>query len=116
MGSNILLFGWNRSLTGREKLSAEHFGEFVKYLEGLQKKGAITSFRTVFLDAHGGDLNGFFLIEGEPGKLDDLVGSEAWEKHMIRAVHHLQEPGVVRGVTGEKVMDRMKLWSGLIPS
>ena len=28
MSSNVIFFGWNRSIPGRERLSAEHFGEF----------------------------------------------------------------------------------------
>ena len=39
MATNVLLFGWNRSLPGREKSSAEHFAEFTQYLGGLQQKG-----------------------------------------------------------------------------
>ena len=61
MGSNIVLFGWKRSIPGREKVSAQHFTEFVQYLGGLQQNGAIQTFETVFLDVHGGDLNGFVL-------------------------------------------------------
>jgi len=68
MASNVMLFGWNRSIPGREKTSAQHFEEFVKYLGGLQQKGAIQGFDTVFLDTHGGDLNGFFLIKGDSAK------------------------------------------------
>ena len=65
MNSSVILFGWNRSIPGREKVSAAHFDEFVKYLGGLQQKGAIQTFDIVFLDSHGGDLNGFFMIRGE---------------------------------------------------
>jgi len=73
MGSSVILFGWNRSIPGREKVSAGHFDEFVKYLGGLQQKGAIQAFDIMLLDAHGGDLNGFFLIRGEGARLDDRV-------------------------------------------
>jgi len=73
MGTNVLLFGWNRSIAGREKVSAGHFEEFVKYLSGLQRSGAIQGFDVVFLDPHGGDLNGFFLVKGEPSRLYSLV-------------------------------------------
>ena len=41
MSSNMILFGRNRSLPGREHLSAAHFGEFAQYLGGLQQSGAI---------------------------------------------------------------------------
>ena len=46
MGSSVILFGWNRPIPGREKLSAGHFDEFVQYLGGLQKKGGIHACHT----------------------------------------------------------------------
>ena len=76
MGSSVILFGWNRSIPGREKVSGQHFDEFVKYLGGLQQKSAIQAFDVVFLDVHGGDLNGFFLIKGESAKLG--VDPDEW--------------------------------------
>ena len=116
MGSNVMLFGWNRSVPGREKVSAQHFEEFVKYLGGLQQKGAIQTFDVVFLDPHGGDLNGFFLIKGDSAKLDALVSTAEWITHITRAALHLDGSGVVRGVTGDEIMGRMALWTSLIPS
>ena len=32
MRSNTIFFGWNRSIPGWERTSAEHFQEFVQYL------------------------------------------------------------------------------------
>ena len=116
MKQNVLFFGWNRSIPGREKISAEHFQEFVQYLGGLQKKGTIQSFEPVFLDQHGGDLNGFFLIKGEGIKLDELSDSDDWLKHTIRATNHLEGAGFLRGVAGDILMERMKLWTDSIPS
>jgi hypothetical protein len=116
MTSNTILFGWNRSIPGREKLSAQHFDEFVKYLGGLQQKGAIQGFDTVFLDSHGGDLNGFFLIKGDAPKLDALVSTTEWITHITRAALHLEGSGVVRGITGNEVLERMALWTKIIPS
>jgi hypothetical protein len=49
MSSNVILFGWNRSVPGRERLSAEHFGEFTQYLDGLQQAGAIQAHPTIWL-------------------------------------------------------------------
>lgn len=116
MGSNVILFGWNRSIPGRETLSAQHFQEFVQYLGGLQKQGTIQGFDTIFLNPHGGDLNGFFLIKGDPAKLNGLVSTEDWGRHMMRATLHLEGAGHVRGVTGEKaVMDSMAIFQSLIP-
>jgi len=116
MSSNVMLFGWNRPIPGREKISAQHFAEFVQYLGGLQQNGAIQSFEIVFLDTHGGDLNGFFLIKGESAKLDTLVATTEWITHITRAALHLDGSGVVRGVTGDAVMERMQLWTSVIPS
>ncbi|MGA6994392.1 MAG: hypothetical protein WBX50_10900 [Candidatus Deferrimicrobiaceae bacterium] len=48
MGTSVIVVGWNRSIPGREKISAEHFDEFVKYLGGLEQKGAIQTFDIVF--------------------------------------------------------------------
>lgn len=115
MASNALFFAWNRAIPGREKLSATHFGEFVSYLQGLQESGTIRSFEPVFIDAHGGDVNGFFLVRGEPTKLDALVGSKEWQTHMVRAMLHLEGSGCVRAVIGEALMERMQLWSNLVP-
>jgi len=116
MAANIMLFGWNRSIPGREKISAQHFEEFVKYLGSLQQNGAIQGFDTVFLDTHGGDLNGFFLIKGDSAELDALVSTNEWITHITRAAFHLEGSGVIRGVTGNEVMERMALWTSLIPS
>ena len=116
MSSNAIFFGWNRSIPGRERLSAQHFQEFVAYLGGLRQQGTIESFDVVFLNAHGGDMNGFFLIRGESGKLSELVGSTDWVTHMVRAALHLEGPGAVLGVTGEAIAERMNLWTSLIPT
>lgn len=116
MSSNALLFGWNRPIPGREKMSAEHFGDFVQYLARLQQKGTIKSFDTVLLNPHGGDLNGFFLIRGESTQLDAMMASPDWIAHMTRALIHLDGSGVIRGVTDDLVQQRMDLWTGMLPS
>ena len=116
MSSNLVFFGWNRSIPGREKLSGAHFQEFVQYLGGLQQAGTIQSFEAVLLDPHGGDLNGFFLIRGEPAKLDAVMASDAWGTHQTRGGLHLEGQGAIRGATGELLMERMAVWSKLIPA
>jgi hypothetical protein len=116
MSSNALFFGWNRSIPGREKMSAEHFGSFVQYLGGLQQRGMIKSFDTVFLNPHGGDLNGFFLIRGESSQLDAVMSSTEWVAHTTRALVHLDRSGAIRGVTGNLVQERMDLWTRTLPA
>ena len=115
MSTNVIFFGWNRSIPGREQLSAQHFQDFVGYLAGLEKSGKIASSEAFFLDPHGGDMNGGFLIRAEPAKLDAVMASQEWITHITRAALHLQGAGAVRGVTGQAVMDRMGLWTSLLP-
>jgi hypothetical protein len=116
MSTNAVFFAWNRSIPGRERMSGEHFQQFVQYLGGLKQSGTIQSFDAMFLDNHGGDMNGFFLIRGDPAKLDALMADETWVSHMVRAALHLQGAGHIRGVTGDAVMRRMELWMKSIPS
>jgi hypothetical protein len=116
MSSNVVFFAWNRSVPGRERISAEHFQEFVQYLAAQQQKGAIASSEVVFLDNHGGDMNGFFLIRADNAKLDALLASNEWLTHMTRCSLHLQGSGHVRGATGPMVAERMELWTKTIPA
>jgi hypothetical protein len=37
MASNVIFWGWNRAIPGREHIAGEHFQEFVQYLGGLQQ-------------------------------------------------------------------------------
>lgn len=115
MSSNVIFAGWNRAVPGREQLAAAHFQEYIQYLTGLQQGGTIDSFKSVLLTAHGGDLNGFFLIEGEPDKLNALVTTEEWLTHAIRAGLYTEGLGIVRGVTGDLLMAQMGMWTANLP-
>jgi hypothetical protein len=115
MERNVIFFAWNRSVPGREKTSGKHFEEFVAYLGGLAQAGGIDGFDVVFLDPHGGDMNGFFLIRGASAKLDALTATPEWTEHMTRAALHLQGAGAVRGATSDQAMKRMELWNKHIP-
>jgi hypothetical protein len=116
MSANVIFMGWNRSVPGREALTAAHFQEFMQYLGGLQATGAIQSFQPVLLNPHGGDLNGFFLIQGESERLSALVDTEEWEMHVTRGGLHLEGLGVVPGATGDLLMQWMAHWAEFIPT
>ena len=116
MRSNLLLFGWKRSTPGRELVSAEHFQDFVGYMIGLHESGVIDSFEPVFLDPYGGELGGFFLIRGEPDKLDQLMGSPEWMVHVVRGGQHLDGQAMIRGATGDSLMERMALFTEIASS
>jgi len=116
MGSNVIFFGWDRPPRETSQAAQELFGEFMQYLGGLQQAGTIQSFEPVFLNPHGGDLNGFCLIRGDSDKLDEVINSEAWEDLVTRADYNLNGIGVVRGAAGELLTARLarfqKLASG----
>lgn len=116
MNANAVFFGWNRPIPGRERVSAQHFDEFVQYLGGLQQAGTIQSFDVVLLDPHGGDMNGFFLIRGVGAKLGAMVDSNEWQTHLARAALHLLGSGAVLGATGDLIPERMTLWASLLPA
>lgn len=116
MNSNMIFFGWNRSIPGREKISGDHFQEFVGYLQKNQQAGTIESFEIALLNAHAGDLNGFFFIKGDGDKLHKLISSSEWETHITRASLHLEQCGAIGGVTGQRVMERMEIWKSNIPA
>jgi hypothetical protein len=115
MGPNVVMFGWNRSLPGREAMSGQHFQEFLEFLAEQKKGGLVESYDTVFLEPHGGTLNGFFLIRGEPAKLSQLAGSPEWMRHQVRGILHLEGATSVRGFTGAAIAERMQMWMGEIP-
>lgn len=116
MNTNVILFGWNRPIPGRERMSAEHFEEFSRYLTGLSETKAIERFEVVFLDSHGGDLNGFFLIHGSGDQLSAVYASDEWHDHNVKAGLHLQGFGAIGGATGDLVAKRMARWTSAIPS
>ena len=97
-------------------MSAAHFQEFVQYLADCNRQVRSNRSKPCFSIPHGGDLNGFFLIRGEPAKLDTVMASDAWHTHLTRGGLHLDGLGAIRGATGELVMERMALWSKLIPA
>jgi hypothetical protein len=107
MSHNTLLIGWNRSIPGREKQALEHFQEFLGYLGKTQQAGTIASFTPVVLEPHGGDLNGFVLVQGETAGLRKMFDDEAYQEHVARAQVSMQGFGAVRGATGKEMEKRM---------
>lgn len=111
MATNVVFLGWDHPTAGREAKAVELFQENHQYLTSLQQAGTIQSFESVLLNPHGGDLNGFTLIRGESGKLDDLLSSEQWEMFMIRAGLLVDGFGLIRGVSGDLLMKQMGIYS-----
>ena len=66
MANAALVIGWGPVVPGREQKALQVFGEAIQYYTRLQQQGQIESFEPVALEPHGGDLNGFLLVRGDP--------------------------------------------------
>ena len=107
---NALFIGWGTPVRGREAQGAKVFGEWVELLGAQQSKGTVKSFQPVFIQARGGDLQGFFLVQGEPNKLQDFVNSEEVRKATTRAQLIVDNFGVCHAITGDEIGKQMQLW------
>jgi hypothetical protein len=114
--TNTVLFGWNRPIPGRETMAAELFAHSVNYYTQQKAAGNIESWEPVFLNRHGGDLNGFFLIKGDHVKLDQMMQSDEWLDITMRAEQYLTGVGIINGWTGNPVPELMNRWTKTIPS
>jgi hypothetical protein len=85
MADSGLFVGWGSIRTGRTTAANTVFAEALAYWPKLQAAGEITSFETVILGAHGGDLRGFFLLRGDPERLGRLSMSPEFRHLMYRA-------------------------------
>jgi len=101
--SNFGLFvGFGDPVEGRETQAARVFGEAMEYYARLQQQGDIESFEGALLEAHGGDLNGFILLRGDPVKLGMVRASEEWARLIARANFVVHGVGVVSAVLDEE--------------
>ncbi|MBW1707487.1 MAG: hypothetical protein JRJ86_20380 [Deltaproteobacteria bacterium] len=114
MADRILFIGWNRAVVGREQQAMQLFQKVVEFYGKLQADGRIESFEPVLLSAHGGDLNGFFLLRGEAEKLGEVQRDETFVDLTIEAGYCLEGVGVIPGVIGEGLTDSFSRWSKLL--
>ncbi len=96
-----LFIGWGGVARGREAKSLDVFNEALTYYGGLQQSGTIESIDAVFLEPHGGDLGGFFLIKGERTKLSALRVDDEFVRISARAGMVVDGFGVVGASLGD---------------
>jgi hypothetical protein len=107
---NALFIGWGTPVRGREAQGAKVFGEWVELLGTQQSKGTVKSFTPVFLQTRGGDLQGFFLVTGDPNKLNEFVQTEEVRRATTRASLIVDNFGVVHALTGDEIGKQMQIW------
>jgi hypothetical protein len=103
MADYALFVGWGAVVTGREQQAARVFGETMEYFGRLQQQGEIGSVEPFFLEPHGGDLGGFFLLRGELDALARVRTSQEFGRVILRASMVVQNVGVVAATTGDEL-------------
>jgi hypothetical protein len=108
MADAVLFIGWNRPHPGNEEKAYGFLtGEGIGYLRKLEGK-AFEKLETVFLTAHGGELNGMVLLFGERAKLDELRRTDEFEAFSMQMGGLFDRYGVVPGLAWDGIQKVMK--------
>jgi hypothetical protein len=86
----------------------ELFGNSLRYLTALVEQGRVFSVEPFFLEPHGGDLEGFFIVRGDQDELNRIRSEEEFQRLAVRAQVVVQSFGVVGAITGERLNRHMQ--------
>jgi hypothetical protein len=111
MADSALFIGFGFPVRGRERQAVNVFTESFEYYSRLQQEGEIESFEPVLLEAHGGELGGFFLLRGDKDRLARVRGTEEFERLMLRGGLIVENLGIVGAFLGERLMSQMSVFS-----
>ncbi|MGE5691832.1 MAG: hypothetical protein ACM33B_14860 [Pseudomonadota bacterium] len=115
MVDTALFVGWGKTYPGREPFALKHYEEFIGILEKLKAEGLIERFEPVLLAPHGGDLDGFVLVYGEPDKLVVLRQREDLHDLQLRAMLDHAMFIVIEAFVGTAVAKQYALFEEIIP-
>ena len=107
MTDSALFIRWGGAAAGRERQSVELFVESLKYLSGLVSQGKVKSVEPFFLEPHGGDLDGFFIVRGDQEELSRLRIDDTFQRLATKAQVIVQGFGVIGATTGERLNKHM---------
>jgi len=114
MADRALFVGFGEPVRGREERAIEVFNEWVGMLGRMQSEGRIEGMDVTLLDAHGGDLGGFFQIHGSAEQCAALREDEEFRRAVVDATLIVEKFGVVPAVTGEGVSREMGIYAEAI--
>jgi hypothetical protein len=103
MSDDALFLGWGQVVRGREEKAVAVFNESIEYYGRLQQEGKLESVEPWFLQPHGGDLEGFIILRGEPAQLDEILRSPEFERLQARVGMIVDRLGIVPAVTGSSL-------------
>jgi hypothetical protein len=110
MADSGIFMGFGFPVRGREQQASQVFGEAMELWGRLQQQGELESFEAFFLEPHGGDLGGFFLLRGEQDALGRLRASDEFQRLTTRAQLIVENFGVVAAATGDLLAQQMQLF------
>ena len=111
MANAVIFLGWNRPTVGREQQAMDVFQKSMEFYGKLQNEGRIESFEPVILSAHGGDMNGFFLLRGDAEKLSEIKRDETFLNIVIEDC--VDGFGNIDGYIGDGLNDVISRWAKL---
>jgi hypothetical protein len=98
-----IFVGFGRPVRGREREAVKLYDESVEYYSRLEKEGQIESFESVFLEPHGGELDGFFLVRGDQESLARVRASDEFALLTMRGGLTTENLGIVGAALGERI-------------
>src|SRR5262245_28322749 len=108
MATAILFIGWNRPHVGMEDKAFQWLSsEGLAYLKSQEGKRYERS-EMFALTAHGGDLNGGFILFGERATLDEMRRTDEFEAFIMKVGSLFDRVGVVPGLNWEGIQAVMK--------
>ena len=110
MADSGLFIGFGAPVRGRERQASKVFNETFEYYSRLQQEGEIESFEPVLLQAHGGELGGFYLLRGDQDKLARIRSSEEFERLTVRAQLIVENLGIVDATLDGRLMSQMSVF------
>ena len=111
MADRALFVGFGLPVRGREVRAVEVFNEFAELCGRMQSDGRIESMDVALLDAHGGDLGGFFMLGGSQAQCAALPDDEEFRRAVTDAGLVVENLGVVPAVTGEGIGREMAIYT-----
>ena len=111
MADRAVFIGFGQPVRGREERAVEVFNEFVGMFGRMQADGRIEDLDVTLLQAHGGDLNGFFMVHGSAEQCSALQIDEEFERALNDATLIVENLGVVSAVTGTGVAEQMTMYT-----
>jgi hypothetical protein len=106
-----MFVGFGQPVRGREERAIEVFNEFVGLFGRMQAEGRIEGMDVTLLEPHGGELGGFFLVQGSQEQCSALSWDEEFRRACVDAGLIVENFGVVAAVSGAAVGEEMAMYT-----